>query len=49
MNASAEYWATTGGRPHSVANRDFGQDGTLWLRRDVAGPSARSGHALVAR
>src|ERR1019366_763623 len=26
-NASAEYWPTTGGRRHSVVDRDFGQDG----------------------
>ena len=26
-NASAESWATTGGRPHSGIDRDFGQDG----------------------
>jgi transposase InsO family protein len=26
-NASAAYWATIGGRPHSAADRVFGQDG----------------------
>ncbi len=44
-SASAAYGATIGGRPHSAADRVFGQDG-MW-RREVLREGAAAAHLIA--